>query len=517
MTVKQYNAAPQRENSSTHEDDYEAEPVIGGSSFLVFNAAPSWLTSLTVHCVALLVLAWITVPPPPVDVERPITMTPAEEIIDWDKDYVEPPTPPDLDAPPVTAPVAVAAVNTPFEENTPEPEDWLTGEDGPMDEAVAVDFVDFSNFSARRGDWATIPGDDGDGPFGKRRIGPHTGPGPTPVTEAAIAAALKWLAAHQCQDGSWNFDHRRGGPSQADPGTLTQAPRGATGLALMAFLGTGQTHQHGKYQRTVRGGLLYLVRSMKRTSGGGASFEEPGGRMYSHGICSIALCEAYGMTKDRDLMQPAQAALNHIVYAQDPVGGGWRYTPRQPGDTSVVGWMLMALKSGHLSYLDVDTNSVVGATRFLDAVQSESGAKYGYTGPGGGNATTAIGLLSRMYTGWEQDHASLERGVEYLSKTGPSKNNMYYNYYATQVMFQADGPYGDTWNKWNREMRDYLTSTQSKHGAEAGSWFFGKGGEHGAERGGRLYHTAMAAMILEVYYRIQPIYQKQASEEPFEL
>ena len=69
--------------------------------------------------------------------------------------------------------------------------------------------------------------------------------------------------------------------------------------------------------------------------------------------------------------RPAQAALNFICSAQDPVGGGWRYEPRQPGDTSVVGWQIMALKSGYMAYLDVPAATVKKAFDFLDSVQSE--------------------------------------------------------------------------------------------------------------------------------------------------
>lgn len=217
--------------------------------------------------------------------------------------------------------------------------------------------------------------------------------------------------------------------------------------------------------------------------------------------------------RDRDLMAPAQAAINFIVYAQDPVGGGWRYSPRQPGDTSAVGWQLMALKSGHMAYLNVPPPTIVGAVKFLDSVQADSGSKYGYTSPGAGQATTAIGLLSRMYLGWKKDNAALQRGVQYLAATGPSKTNMYYNYYATQVMRHNEG---DEWTKWNKEMRDWLVDTQGKNGHEKGSWFM-KGGDHGAESGGRLYCTSMATMILEVYYRHMPIYAKQASEDEFPL
>ena len=144
------------------------------------------------------------------------------------------------------------------------------------------------------------------------------------------------------------------------------------------------------------------------------------------------------MTEDRSLMGPAQLAINHIVYAQDPVGGGWRYAPRTPGDTSVVGWQLMALKSGHMAYLVVPPQTVAGASKFLDFVQADSGARYGYTNPGGGAATTAVGLLCRMYLGWKKDHAALERGVDHLAKLGPmtgANANMYFNYYVSDSLF----------------------------------------------------------------------------------
>jgi hypothetical protein len=235
--------------------------------------------------------------------------------------------------------------------------------------------------------------------------------------------------------------------------------------------------------------------------------------MYSHGLASIALCEAYAMTNDRKLLAPAQAALNFIVFAQDPIGGGWRYQPQQPGDTSVVGWQLMALKSGHMAYLRVPPQTVMMANRFLDSVQAEGGAKYGYSFPAGQPSTTAVGLLCRMYLGWKKDNAALQRGVEFLGSVGPDRTDMYYNYYATQVMRHwGDEP----WEKWNSVLRDQLTNSQAKEGHKRGSWDV-IGGGHANDRGGRLYFTSMATMILEVYYRHMPIYGKQASEEDFPL
>ncbi|MFH1266905.1 MAG: hypothetical protein ABIK89_14345, partial [Planctomycetota bacterium] len=85
--------------------------------------------------------------------------------------------------------------------------------------------------------------------------------------------------------------------------------------------------------------------------------------------------------------------------------------------------------------------------------------------------------------------------------------NMYYNYYATQVMRHWGGP---EWEKWNPKMRDYLVATQSNQGTESGSWYFAGG--HG-ETGGRLYNTAVALMTLEVYYRYMPLYRQRAFRE----
>src|SRR5437764_9305381 len=175
-------------------------------------------------------------------------------------------------------------------------------------------------------------------------------------------------------------------------------------MAVLPFLGAGQSHQQGQYKQVVERGLYFLTSQMRVRNEGGmhaGDLAQSGGTMYSHGLAAITLCEAYAMTHDRKLMGPAQLSLNHIMYAQDPVGGGWRYIPRQAGDTSAVGWQLMALKSGHMAYLRVDPKTIQGATHFLDTVGTDSGSYYGYTDPGRGQATTAVGLLCRMYLGWK--------------------------------------------------------------------------------------------------------------------
>jgi hypothetical protein len=336
--------------------------------------------------------------------------------------------------------------------------------------------------------------------------------GGTPATEQAVNDALKWLAEHQAEDGSWSFDHKaKLRPKKCNcpaSGTVRDCRNGATAMALLPFLGAGHTHLKGPYQQTVEKGLYYLMSELRLEDDDRGNLAQGGGNMYAHGIAAITLCEAYAMTQDRGLKQPAQWAINHTVYAQAD-DGGWRYSPKQPGDTSAVGWQLMALKSGQMGYLDVPDETFTRAGRFLDGVSSQQGAVYGYNTPGEGHGTTAVGLLSRMYTGWNKDHPPLRAGARQLSNWGPSKSSMYYNYYATQVMRHLNDP--EDWPKWNVAMRTYLVESQDRNEKKHsfGSWHF-RFDDFGYQ-GGRLYHTSLATMTLEVYYRHLPLYRKDAT------
>ncbi|MEX2175210.1 MAG: hypothetical protein WD872_12680 [Pirellulaceae bacterium] len=515
----------------TGEEGSVEEAGSGRGHFLLFRAMPAWMVSGLVHFVTILVLAVLTIEPQVANSIVQMTAPPSEaveEVQELQEEKIE-----------------INVDETLISEQRSDVVQQLTAEvvrttDTPMvamDVDVApiqVELSDFGEETAPKNDLlksiGSFTGSGVDGRGMAMRGQMVTEFGGTSESEAAVAAALKWLASHQNQDGSWNFDHRTG-PCQGrctHPGSLIDCRTGATAMALLPFLGAGQTHHEGKYKKNVEAGLYFLSSQMKVTNRRGlqcGDLAQGGGNMYSHGLAAITLCEAYAMTQDKRLMADAQMSLNHIMYAQDPIGGGWRYSPRQAGDTSVVGWQLMALKSGHMAYLKVHKETIHGTEIFLDSVQADGGAKYGYTGPGQGPATSAVGLLCRMYLGWKQDHPGLKRGVEALANAGPATDkgpkspNMYYNYYATQVMrHQAGEPGSETypaWEKWNNELRDWLIAKQDKKGHQEGSWEMK--GDHGSEKGGRLYCTSMATMILEVYYRHMPIYGKAAAEEEFPL
>ncbi len=475
----------------------------------ILRTAPAWAVSMLLHIVILLSMALIVQEPPKEEKPRVIVST-APEVVEDFEEFEEQPLEPQPEAQEVTDAVVLPDAVV---ENV-----QVVADAADIDAAaVSVEFTDFSTETAASADLLATVGAIGGQAGG---LGGRTDPtmrkklvqagGGNAQSEAAVEAALKWIINHQLPDGSWSFDFTKSlscAGNCSHPGTI-QDRGGATAMALLPMLGRGYTHKEGPYKKQFEQGVGFLAGLV--VNGQGKAYEK-GGNLYSQGLAGIALSETYAMTQDKRLQGPAQLALNYIMAAQDPIGGGWRYAPKQPGDTSAVGWQLMALKSGHMAFLQVNPLTIKKAVEFLNHVQAEDGAMYGYTDPGNGYGTSAVGLLCRMYLGWKKDNPSLQRGAMRLAKHGPT-TDLYFDYYATQILHHIEG---DAWVAWNTKMREMLVNAQQKKGHAAGSWFEGFDKGHGPESGGRLYCTSMATMILEVYYRHLPLYSQQSVDEEF--
>lgn len=331
--------------------------------------------------------------------------------------------------------------------------------------------------------------------------------GGTTLTEAAVARGLRWLAQHQSEDGSWSlhrFSQCDGCRGKCGGRASVRSDSAGTSLALLPFLGAGQTHQSGIYRDNVAKGLRWLIENQKSDGDLRAGANgNPG--MYAHGQGAIVLCEAYALTGDEQLRDAAQRSIDFILDAQHRAGG-WRYHPGDAGDTSVLGWQLMAMQSARAARLEVPQDAFTLAYAYLDSVQYDDGSRYAYQPERKPtHVMTAEALLCRMYMGWKKGFAPLDLGVRYLSREHePNRHgtNFYYWYYATQVMHHYGG---NPWKKWNLSMRDILVRSQIRRGHEAGSWD-PRGGH--ASQGGRIYSTAMAVCTLEVYYRHAPIFRQ---------
>jgi hypothetical protein len=277
-------------------------------------------------------------------------------------------------------------------------------------------------------------------------------------------------------------------------------------MALLPFLGAGQTHELGKYQQTVADGLRWLCADQQAN---GSFRSISGGNMYAHAQASIALCEALAMTGDPELLTPAERAITYIVQAQHSAGG-WRYQPKSPGDTSVMGWQILALRSAQAAGLEIPGSVFELAGDYLDTAQTDDdGGLYAYMPTGRRPqrhtpAMTAEGLLCRQYTGWSREEPGLAIGARYLLSNLPDQANpnIYYWYYATQVLHHLGG---EDWSRWNERIRETLIAMQQREGHLAGSWT-PRGGH--SDRGGRVYMTALAICTLEIYYRHVALYEE---------
>lgn len=355
--------------------------------------------------------------------------------------------------------------------------------------------------------------------------------GGSPATERAVELGLDYLARAQLADGRWALDRLPPGDA-ADQAASTlgemNADTAATGLALLAFLGAGYTHTDDKYRHVVRAGLDWLVANQQAD---GRLFTDQTDRdvyaqFYGHGIASIALGEAYGMTWDPDLREPVAGAIRFIVDSQHATRGGWRYHPNRESDTSVSGWQLMALKSAQMAGFEIPDEVLAGVAGWLDLAQSDNGARYRYNPYAMDNQTqrqgrvpnlamTAEGLLMRIYLGWDRAHPAIQAGADRLAlnlpqmgTTGQPRRDVYYWYYATQVMFQMQGEH---WKAWNARLQPLLKSTQKQEGPLAGSWDpQAPVRDRWAQAGGRHYVTTLNLLMLEVYYRHLPLFRPLA-------
>ncbi len=348
--------------------------------------------------------------------------------------------------------------------------------------------------------------------------------GGSPEGESAVQAALHWLAENQSADGHWDADRFGAGHEMAEVGRTrlgarqgnSTADSAVTGLAVLALLGAGNTHLQGDYAHTVQRSLEYLL-SIQAADGNLAGNAETYMFMYSHGMATLAVSEAYAMTGDKRLEPAVRAAIGFTVAAQIPITGGWRYRAHEPatemGDTSQLGWQLMSLKIAEMAGLEMPQRTRDGIVRFIKSVSMGANGGIASYQPGvrkPSRTMTAEALVCRQFMGMSRDNpASNEAGDFLMSELpAPERINLYYWYYGTLGMYQLQG---DHWQRWNTAMQNTLVKRQRLDGDVAGSWdpecIWGG-------YGGRVYSTAMSALCLEVYYRYLPIYRAANKDLP---
>lgn len=486
-----------------------------------FRRAPYLLASTLIHAVVGLVLASVML------LTREHADVPVLTVL-------APPLPPPLidDPPDPPLPPAAPPVDTPVPADvTLDADPVQTLPEGEPDSAS-----DLSADSLLAGLNVVGIGGPPGAPFGGT---PSRGGQPQPMQQA-LADALQWLADHQSRDGHWDADEfmledRWPELPRSDGRGSPVVDVGLTGLALLALLGDGSAMNEGRWKETIAAGVLWLRESQDEGGVFGSEVGNP--TLYNQAIATLAVCEAYRLGgRPIGLKKTAQRAVGVLMSARNPYGA-WRYRlePNGDNDTSITGWMVFALKSAQQGGLAVDNACFDGARAWFEAMTDPATGRTGYAfGEGGGGrgsypsrpigresrfpaekseSLTAVSLLCRQFLSdgealkrWEDhpDYDTLRKQAELIRGKPPrwdgdgEEVDLYYWYYATYAMNQWGGA---AWRDWEKALGRALLAAQ-RRGASPdnfhGSW---DPVDAWGEEGGRVYSTALCALMLEVYYR----------------
>jgi hypothetical protein len=374
-----------------------------------------------------------------------------------------------------------------------------------------------------------------------RFLGPRAGPeraralarhGGTAATERAVEAALDWLARHQEPDGGWDADGFPGrcageprceGVGKGQHGEEGGCPFDAaiSGLAVLAFVGAGrgpwvEGDPHGP---VVERGLARLAR---------------GDDVWSLPISTQAFAEAEAAEGKGRFAEATRARAARLLAARRE-DGGWGYLGgfREGSDVPYTALAVAALVAARDVGTALPAGLAADADRFLSSLEADRGRlAYWRDGRSAGYTPTAAnGLAAAAVREWLEVGRGGARHRAHLLLTAKAPEwrisfremdvpghgrrrvqvghlSLYEWWYGTEAKFQA----GVGWGTWYAALSAALLSHQRTTGCARGSW--DPEGVYERQTGGRVFATALAALMLETPYRRRRLSEAAAAAPP---
>ena len=344
---------------------------------------------------------------------------------------------------------------------------------------------------------------------------------------STVLAALKWLRRNQNPDGSWGDK---------------QSKVGLTGLVTLLYLAHGETPSSKHFGRTVQKSLRWLTKQVKILK---PKYQDTGQRQRKYGLAMAvyAISEGYSLTGIGDLKTAMDEGVQSLLDGINP--NGWvDYQSYTHNDQcmSITAWYWQAFKAAYLAGCDnkkmksyiktipdkvmsngydvYDPNAkngskgrVINSFAYRVAEQFRAGNFYGHMGGDPiqqSSANRAIGALMLQLFGEKEKALPAARVIakEDFKRLRFDYNqgfSMYSWYYATQVMYNNKSRDMTAWKRWNQRFQTVLYENQHKDGywqtpgtrSEIG-FFLGEGIDK------KVYSTALAGLMLTVYYRYLP-------------
>ncbi|SIO58146.1 hypothetical protein SAMN05444166_5576 [Singulisphaera sp. GP187] len=301
---------------------------------------------------------------------------------------------------------------------------------------------------------------------------------------------LQYLASSQTENGDWASQGGESGP-------------GTTGLAIMAFLASGEDPNFGPYSNHVRRSLRNIVNAQNADTG------YIGNSMYHHGFAMLGLAEAYGAVDERNLWpdpkgkrsigQALELAVRTALTSQkkNPLGA-WRYSPEATdADTSVSGAVMIGLLAARNAGIEIPDEAINRAVGYFKSMTSSGGFVAYAGGMGGfGDSTARSAIATLVYSvarrkDLPEFKATLDHIKERLDQPVQGYPE-YGRYYQAQAFFQGDTA---AWEKWNKMVIRQLKQAQRADGSFQGQW-------------GPSFSTSMSLLALALNYRFLPIYER---------
>lgn len=459
------------------------------------------LITVVIHAIAILILTLIVLPALQVDVPQiqaktlPPTEGTVETPIVQQQTVKSKPSSPSSSAKLITSHSATASVFTPTQ-----PVETTIADIG-MGTSLGMGFGG-AGLGDGQGGLGGLPGQMRGRCTLQERLKRLREGGGTEECETAVVKALRWLKTKQNADGSWGQQYKAS----------------MTGLALLAYLGHCETPKSTEFGENVTKGITFLI-DMGNKQNGKLSLVGGHGWVYEHAIGTYALCEAYTFIKELKMDFPGlkevcEKSVQVILNGQHP-SGSWDYdynkTSQRPGDTSILGWHVQALKAASHAGFDKASieKSVERALKRLEQVQNDNGT-FGYVNKGSPNDERLVGVGALCYQMWgKETHKVARDALRWMNRNMEpvytSENaNLYAWYYTTLSLFQRGSTY---WDKWNRKWRDEILRNQNEDGSWKPEGGFEKGGAirtSGAGRDADIYRVCLNTLSLEAYYRFLP-------------
>ncbi len=514
--------APPARQSRFDEDDATLAAALSAQ----LQSAPWYVGSILVH-MALFVILMLIPPPPQKQKPRRVvvktTMEEEEKPEFEEKPQEEKPTETTEITTQTDVKVDTQVKTTDIEVST-EIETVDNSEEAKDDPLAVVGIGDVGNETSGPNLMGVSGNGSGKGRFGTRlgtakRTNVRRGGG-NAKTEMAVDMALQWLAAHQEPDGSWD-------PIKNGREDKSDVKVGVSSMALLAFLGAGNSTRFGKYKKNVKNGVAWLVKQQSPKEPG-----RMGGHSYQAALALMVVAEAYGMSDESSLKSVAQDAVEYAERTQCPDTWGWDYNPtnKYRVDTSPTGWWVMGIKSARVAGLKTKRETFTKAMKYFEAAVDPKTGACMYSAPPhsdkpaakkeltmddvkanagkGGPAMAGVALCCLQFLGAAREDPLVKATAAYITKPGMLPQvgakgdvNFYLWYYQALGLFQL-GIRSREWQVFVKPMVETLLTLQRRDGTVEeykGSWDHEK--DHWGKSWSRVGQTALGALMLEVFYR----------------